>query len=84
MTALHTDVDPAERAEWPDALDTVVRFDGPDRARELLQALFDGTPARAANGGGAGPSPRARLLFRRNGSTASAESARTPTTRGRA
>ena len=34
------DVDPAETNEWLDALDAVVRHDGPGRARELLEALF--------------------------------------------
>jgi pyruvate dehydrogenase E1 component len=34
------DVDPAETAEWLDALDAVVRNDGAERARELLESLF--------------------------------------------
>jgi pyruvate dehydrogenase E1 component len=41
MTALQTDIDPVERTEWLEALDAVVRYDGPERARELLEALFD-------------------------------------------
>ena len=34
------DSDPAETAEWLDALEAVVAHDGPDRARELLEAVF--------------------------------------------
>jgi pyruvate dehydrogenase E1 component len=34
------DVDPAETAEWLEALEAVVRHDGAGRARELLEALF--------------------------------------------
>ena len=44
MTLTHgepqVDRDPAETAEWLEALDAVVRNDGDDRARELLEALF--------------------------------------------
>jgi pyruvate dehydrogenase E1 component len=38
--AIHHDVDPAETAEWVDALEAVIRHDGPDRARELLEEVF--------------------------------------------
>ncbi|QEC47368.1 pyruvate dehydrogenase (acetyl-transferring), homodimeric type [Baekduia soli] len=38
--ALHHDVDPSETAEWVQALEAVVRHDGPERARELLEAVF--------------------------------------------
>jgi pyruvate dehydrogenase E1 component len=34
------DPDPAETAEWLEALEAVLRHDGPGRARELLEALF--------------------------------------------
>jgi pyruvate dehydrogenase E1 component len=36
----HDDVDPQETAEWLEALDAVARHDGPERAREILGALF--------------------------------------------
>src|SRR5688572_32721485 len=35
-----TDIDPAETQEWLEALDAVARHDGPERAREILEALF--------------------------------------------
>ncbi|MBA2350037.1 MAG: pyruvate dehydrogenase (acetyl-transferring), homodimeric type [Solirubrobacterales bacterium] len=35
------DVDPAETAEWLEALDGVLRADGPERAQELLETLLD-------------------------------------------
>ncbi len=35
------DIDPAESAEWLDALQAVVEHDGPERARELLEHVFD-------------------------------------------
>jgi pyruvate dehydrogenase E1 component len=38
--ALHPDIDPIETAEWVDALEAVVRNDGPDRARQLLEEVF--------------------------------------------
>jgi pyruvate dehydrogenase E1 component len=38
--AVHSDVDPTETAEWVDALEAVIRHDGPDRARELLEQVF--------------------------------------------
>jgi pyruvate dehydrogenase E1 component len=34
------DVDPAETAEWVEALEAVIANDGPDRARELLEHVF--------------------------------------------
>ena len=34
------DVDPAETAEWLEALEAVVEHDGPERARELLERLY--------------------------------------------
>jgi pyruvate dehydrogenase E1 component len=36
-----TDIDPGETREWLDALDAVVEHDGPQRARELLEAVYD-------------------------------------------
>jgi len=38
--ALHPDIDPIETAEWVDALEAVIRNDGPDRARQLLEEVF--------------------------------------------
>jgi pyruvate dehydrogenase E1 component len=37
---MSTDVDPTETAEWLEAVDAVIRHDGPDRARELLNTVF--------------------------------------------
>jgi len=37
---LHPDIDPIETAEWVDALEAVIRNDGPDRARKLLEEVF--------------------------------------------
>jgi pyruvate dehydrogenase E1 component len=37
---LHPDIDPTETAEWVDALEAVIRNDGPDRARQLLEEVF--------------------------------------------
>jgi pyruvate dehydrogenase E1 component len=37
---LHPDIDPIETAEWVDALEAVIRNDGPDRARQLLEEVF--------------------------------------------
>jgi pyruvate dehydrogenase E1 component len=34
------DIDPAETAEWVEALEAVIRNDGPERARELLEEVF--------------------------------------------
>jgi pyruvate dehydrogenase E1 component len=42
MSALEEpDVDPVETAEWLEALDAVLREDGPDRAQQLVEALLD-------------------------------------------
>jgi pyruvate dehydrogenase E1 component len=38
--AIHPDIDPIETAEWVDALEAVIRNDGPDRARQLLEEVF--------------------------------------------
>jgi pyruvate dehydrogenase E1 component len=38
--AQHQDIDPAETAEWVEALEAVIRNDGPERARELLEEVF--------------------------------------------
>src|ERR1700712_4333571 len=38
--ALHPDIDPIETAEWVEALEAVIRNDGPDRARQLLEEVF--------------------------------------------
>jgi len=38
--AIHPDIDPTETAEWVDALEAVIRNDGPDRARQLLEEVF--------------------------------------------
>jgi pyruvate dehydrogenase E1 component len=38
--ASEPDIDPAETAEWIDALEAVIRNDGPERARELLEQVF--------------------------------------------
>jgi pyruvate dehydrogenase E1 component len=38
--AIHPDIDPIETAEWVEALEAVIRNDGPDRARQLLQEVF--------------------------------------------
>jgi len=35
------DIDPTESAEWLDALQAVVEHDGPERARDLLERVFD-------------------------------------------
>ncbi|MDP9345879.1 MAG: pyruvate dehydrogenase (acetyl-transferring), homodimeric type [Actinomycetota bacterium] len=45
MTA-HEDVDPAETAEWLEALDAVVAVDGPARAQDLLQRVISGAARR--------------------------------------
>jgi pyruvate dehydrogenase E1 component len=37
---LHPDIDPIETAEWVEALEAVIRNDGPDRARQLLEEVF--------------------------------------------
>jgi len=41
-----TDIDPDETREWVDALDAVVDHDGPQRARELLEAVYDEARSR--------------------------------------
>jgi pyruvate dehydrogenase E1 component len=38
--AIHPDIDPNETAEWVEAIEAVIRNDGPDRARQLLQEVF--------------------------------------------
>src|SRR3954462_2792577 len=39
--AIHDpDVDPLETAEWVEALEAVIRNDGPERARQLLEEVF--------------------------------------------
>jgi pyruvate dehydrogenase E1 component len=40
MAISHRDIDPIETAEWVDALEAVIRNDGPDRARQLLEEVF--------------------------------------------
>lgn len=41
MTKTWSDLDPAETKEWLDALASVIKQEGPERAQFLLQALFD-------------------------------------------
>jgi len=38
--AIHPDIDPIETAEWVEALEAVIRHDGADRARQLLEEVF--------------------------------------------
>ena len=38
---LQTDIDPAETREWVDALESVLRAEGPERAHFLLETLID-------------------------------------------
>jgi pyruvate dehydrogenase E1 component len=40
MATYHPDIDPVETAEWVEALEAVIRNDGPDRARQLLEEVF--------------------------------------------
>jgi pyruvate dehydrogenase E1 component len=47
--AIHHDVDPAETAEWVDALEAVIQHDGPERARELLEEVFADARLRGLN-----------------------------------
>src|SRR4029453_18726222 len=54
--AMRNDVDPVETREWLDALDSVLAFEGTDRARFLLGGLA--TEGRRR--GGAGRAPGAR------------------------
>jgi pyruvate dehydrogenase E1 component len=42
------DVDPQETREWLEALDAVIREDGPERAQELIEAILDGARAKGA------------------------------------
>ncbi len=51
------DIDPAETREWLDALEAVVREDGPDRARELLEALQASASAAGVTDGAALTTP---------------------------
>jgi pyruvate dehydrogenase E1 component len=43
-----TDVDPAEVAEWTDALDSVLAFEGPERANFILERLSEEAGRRGA------------------------------------
>jgi pyruvate dehydrogenase E1 component len=47
--ALNVDIDPVESAEWLDALEAVIRHDGPERARELLETVFASARLRGLN-----------------------------------
>jgi pyruvate dehydrogenase E1 component len=38
--AIPSDIDPVETGEWVEALEAVIRNDGPDRARQLLEEVF--------------------------------------------
>src|SRR4051795_998738 len=40
MAIFHPDIDPLETAEWVEALEAVIRNDGPERARQLLEEVF--------------------------------------------
>src|SRR3954453_1819765 len=40
MAIFDPDIDPLETAEWVEALEAVIRNDGPDRARQLLEEVF--------------------------------------------
>src|SRR3954454_15426610 len=40
MAIFDPDIDPLETAEWVEALQAVIRNDGPDRARQLLEEVF--------------------------------------------
>jgi pyruvate dehydrogenase complex dehydrogenase (E1) component len=44
-----TDIDATETAEWLEALDGVLRTDGPERARELMETLLDHARTRGAS-----------------------------------
>src|SRR3954452_10958011 len=50
--AVDADIDPGERNEWLEALEAVVRYDGPERARELLAAVFDEARRRGVHPAG--------------------------------
>jgi pyruvate dehydrogenase E1 component len=43
-----SDTDPAEIAEWTEALDSVLAFEGPDRAHTILERLTDEAKRRGA------------------------------------
>src|SRR5258705_12527769 len=45
---IEVDVDPQETREWLEALDAVIREDGPQRAQELIEAVLDGARAKGA------------------------------------
>ncbi|WCB92218.1 Pyruvate dehydrogenase E1 component [Baekduia alba] len=47
--AIHPDIDPVETAEWVEALEAVIRNDGPDRARQLLEEVFADARLRGLN-----------------------------------
>jgi pyruvate dehydrogenase E1 component len=38
--AIHPDIDPRETAEWVEAVEAVIRNDGPERAKQLLEQVF--------------------------------------------
>jgi pyruvate dehydrogenase E1 component len=40
MAIYEPDIDPRETAEWVEALEAVIRNDGPERARQLLEEVF--------------------------------------------
>ncbi len=46
MRRIRQDVDPAETREWLEALDDVLRNDGPERAEALISELLDAARAR--------------------------------------
>ncbi len=48
MSATEIDADPAETREWLDALEGVLREEGPARAQELLEALLDHVRVKGA------------------------------------
>jgi pyruvate dehydrogenase E1 component len=52
MSSRNGDVDPAETQEWLEALEAVVRHDGADRAKQLLEALFADARLRGLRPGG--------------------------------
>ena len=52
MSPSSGDVDPAETREWLEALEAVVRHDGADRAKQLLEALFADARLRGLRPGG--------------------------------
>ncbi|MBV8328943.1 MAG: hypothetical protein JOZ61_00570 [Verrucomicrobia bacterium] len=43
-----SDLDPLETAEWRDALDSVLAFEGPDRANFILSQLTEEARRRGA------------------------------------